>query len=105
MTNSFTSGIDKRDTWVILVPCTVFAVVQAPMIGWLGALIRKSLGISRQIAVTFLSSSVLLLASGGPSGLVLMLTRSKVSPRLTTNGSFRWPTNIRPVSLVPGNAI
>ena len=65
-------------------------------------LARKDFGISRINEVMFLSASVFSLASGGPRGS--RFTRSKVSPRLSTKGSWRWPTNMRP-TLPSGSAM
>ena len=78
-------------------PTPRLAVVQPPMIGWLADGTRQAIGTSSTNDVTFLSARSSASAFSGPSGLVTF-TRSNVSPRLTTNGSLRWPTNIRPLS-------
>ena len=63
--------------------------------------VRQAAGTSRMNDVTFASASESVVANSA-SGLssvagYLMLTRSNVSPRFTTNGSLRCPTNTRPV--------
>ena len=84
------------------------AVVHPPMIEPLPC-VRHAIGTSRMIDVTFASASESVVANSA-SGLssvagYLMLIRSNVSPRLTTNGSLRWPTNTRPVPSQPGMLI
>jgi hypothetical protein len=126
ITTSLTSGMPRRDTCTssplaALAPVRpaageaitlrfigTLAVVHAPMMSPLPS-VRHAIGISRTIAVTFLSPSESTDANSA-SGLsstagYLMLTRSNVSPRLTTNGSLRWPTNTRPFCAQPGTAI
>src|SRR3546814_16467584 len=85
-------GFSTRD-------CGRLAVVQAPITGSL-PLVRQVAGTSSASDVTFLSAIVLLDELRAPSGLRLI--RSKIWPRLTTNPSWRWPTNTRPLVSQPG---
>src|SRR6266576_1573316 len=122
MTSSLTSGMPSRDTCTKLPDCVVgsspgpgnavmtrdagtLAVVHPPMMGLL-PLVRQGIGTSRMIDVTLSSeseSTVANSASGFNSTAgYLMLTKSNVSPKLTTNGSLRCPTNTRPAPVQPG---
>jgi hypothetical protein len=81
------------------------AVVQPPTMSPLPS-VRHGIGTSRMIDVTFASASeswvaVSAAALSSTAGY-LMLTRSNVSPRLTTKGSLRCPTNTRPTPEQPG---
>ncbi len=81
---------------------TVDAVVQTPITGSLPC-VTHAIGTSIASEVTFLSADAL----DDPERLPItrstgMLTRSKISPRLTAKPSLRWPTKTRPGVAQPG---
>ncbi|MNT78286.1 hypothetical protein D3C72_2175070 [compost metagenome] len=92
------AGFSKR-------PWRRLAVVQPPMTGSAPA-VRQAVGTSISMAVTFfLARSSLAADSAFAANSVagaLMLIKSNVSPKFTTNGSLRWPTNRRAGVAQPG---
>jgi len=70
---------------------------------------RQAAGTSSAIDVTFLSASESVptsrLALSSRKAALGTFTRSKITPRLTANGSLRWPTKTLPGEVQPGMLI
>src|SRR5579862_2283946 len=102
ITTSLTSGAPSRETWtygaVELEPILFggrLVVDQMPITGSV-AVVMQLIGSSIAIVVTFLSSVALPEPLRGPMTRgTSMLTRSKISPRLTPKPSLRCPTKTR----------